>query len=375
MPHQVPPAPDEKVRLTSLDALRGFDMFWIIGGSGMMVALIKILGFPENWVEEFAKQMTHGKWDQYHFTDLIFPLFVFMSGVTVPYSILAKKSKGVPSRTLQLQIIRRTAIIVLIGVSFTAFRFRWEEIRFYQVLWIIGMAYGIGASINLHIRSWKYRIGIFFGILVTYHLAMQYIPYPGKGDTMTWGNNLAAWMDRNLIQTKLLGTTSDPEGSIRIFPAGALGLLGGLVGERIKSYQIPRLRCGIELFAAGLFCLLVGWLWSFSFPIIKVLWSPSYIVWSAGWSLLLLGLFYTLIDVWKMKWLGWVFLPIGMNAITIYAAQWYFPFHASRDFFFEGLASHFENPDMRNFILSAGLVIIEWLILYALYRKKIFLRV
>lgn len=365
----------KKTRLISLDALRGFDMFWIIGGSGMLVSLVKVLGFPENWINGLAMQMTHVKWDGFHFFDLIFPLFIFISGVAVPYSLLSQKAKGVPIKKLQYQIIKRSLIIVFIGVSFSLFKFQWEAIRLYQVLWLIGMSYMIGASITLHVESWKYRLVIFFGVLLIYHLIIFYLPYPGKGETITPGNNLAAWLDRNLIKTNLAVGVYDAEGTIRIFTAAMVSLLGGLTGQRIKSYKQPKFRCGIELFVAGLVCLFLGWSWSLSFPIIKGLWSPSYVLWSAGWSLLLLALFYTVMDVWKMKWIGWFFVPIGMNAITIYAAQWYFPLHGSRDFFFGGFANLFDNPATQQFILYSGLVIIQWLILYTLYRKKIFIRV
>ncbi|MCB0686307.1 MAG: DUF5009 domain-containing protein [Saprospiraceae bacterium] len=362
-------------RLSSLDALRGFDMFWIIGGSGLIISLVKLLGFPESWSDELANQMTHVPWEGFHFLDLIFPLFVFISGVTVPYSILSQKAKGVPVKILQYKIIRRSFLIVLIGLSFSLFKFQWEAIRLYQVLWLIGMSYLIGASITLHVESWKYRIIIFFGVLIIYQLALYYLPYPGKGPIITPENNLAAWLDRNFIKTNLYRKVYDPEGTIRVLTAGMLGMLGGLTGQRIKSYAVPTLRCGIELFIAGLVCLILGWIWSFTFPIIKDLWSPSFILWSAGWSFLLLALFYTIIDVWNWKWMGWFFVPIGMNAITVYAAKWYLPLTDSRDFFFKGFANLFEDPILQKFILSAGLICIQWVLLYALYKKRIFLRV
>jgi predicted acyltransferase len=364
-----------KTRLMSLDALRGFDLFWIIGGSGMVISLLKVLGVSENWVNSLAVQMTHVKWEGFHFFDLIFPLFVFISGVTVPFAVLSQKAKGVPIKQLQIRIIKRSLILVLIGVSFSLFKFQWDAIRLYQVLWLIGMSYMIGASINLHVESWKYRLVIFFGVLVSYHLLLFYLPYPGKGAAITPENNLAAWLDRNLIKTNLALGVYDAEGTIRIFTAGMLSLLGGLTGQRIKWYKQAKLRCGIELFIAGLICLLTAWLWSFSFPIIKGLWSPSFVLWSAGWSLLLLALFYTVIDVWKIRWIAWIFVPIGMNSIAIYTAQWYIPLRGSRDFFFKGFANLFDNPTIQQFILYSGLVLIQWFILYALYRKKIFIRV
>ncbi len=341
----------------------------------MVVALVDVLGLPDSWVKALAIQMTHVEWDGFRFYDLIFPLFVFISGVTVPYSILSQKAKGVPVKQLQITIIKRSAILVLIGLSYSFFKFETGALRLYTVLWMIGMSYLIGASLTLHVESWHHRLIIFFSVLILYHLAIFYLPYPGKAEAITPDNNLAAWLDRNLITTNLYRVVYDPEGTIRVLTGGMLGMLGGLFGQRIKSFKTPELQCGLELLVAGLASLLLGWIWSLSFPIIKDLWSPSFILWSAGWSLLLLSLFYTVIDVWGLKKVGWIFVPIGMNAITIYAAQWYFPFNASRDFFFKGFSNLFSNPATQQLVLWTGLVLIQWLILYWLYRKKIFIRI
>ncbi|MGB0992357.1 MAG: acyltransferase family protein [Akkermansiaceae bacterium] len=362
-------------RLASLDALRGFDMFWIIGGAGMVVALAKVLGFPQEFVEGLAKQMTHVKWDGFRFFDLIFPLFVFMTGLSVPYSILSKYDKGVSTLRLQLGIIKRSTILILLGLSFSVFKFQPEVIRLYTVLWLIGMSYLIGASITLHVESWKRRLVVFFVVLLAYHLAMFYLPFPGKEAGITPENNLAAWVDRNFIQTNLYRGVYDPEGSIRVITGGMLCMLGGLVGERVRWFGNANIRCSGELAGAGLTCLLLGWIWSFAFPMIKDLWSPSFVLWAAGLSLLLMCLFYTVIDVWKQRWIGWVFLPIGMNAIVIYVSQWYVPWHGIRDFFFRGYAKTLSEPAQQNLVMFGGLVMVQWLILFWLYRRKIFIRV
>lgn len=362
-------------RLVSLDALRGFDMFWIIGGAGAVVSFLGLIGLPDGFVDAIATQMTHVEWEGFRFFDLIFPLFVFISGVTVPYSVLSRREKGESVSKLQLGIIRRSAIIVFIGVTFSLFKFQWDAIRLYQVLWLIGMSYLIGSSLTLHVESWKTRLTIFFSVLVGYQLALYYMPYPGKGSAITPENNLAAWLDRNFIKTNLYREVYDPEGTIRVLTGGMLGALGAMAGQRIRHYGAANARCGLELAIAGLACLILGWLWSFTFPIIKDLWSPAFVIWAAGWSFLLLSVFYTVIDVWGHKWLGWFFVPIGMNAITIYAGERYLQTAGSRDFFFKGLASHFENPAAQQFILHGGLLLIHWLLLYALFRKKIFIRV
>lgn len=375
MPEEKPPEIVKAPRLVSLDALRGFDMFWILGGTPLVIALAKYFQLPEPWLEKLSVQMTHVAWEGFHFHDLIFPLFVFMSGVAVPYSIISKREKGTSATLLQWRIFRRSLVLVLIGLSFSVFKFQPDQIRLYTVLWLIGMSYLIGASITLHVKSWKARIVIFFVVLLAYHLAVLYMPFPGKEAEMTPNNNFAAWVDRNLIATNLYHGDYDPEGSIRVIPGGMLCLLGALVGERLRNLGKPGFRCGLEMIFGGLVCLALGWGWSFGFPIIKDLWSPSFIVWSSGWSLLLLASFYLVMDVWKQRWIGWVFLPIGMNAILIYASRQYVPWASIRDFFFHGYADTLDHPALQQVVLSGGLLLVQWLVLFWLYRKKQFISI
>jgi len=376
MSEEKPKKADEKPqRLTSLDALRGFDMFWIIGGSGLVLALANVFQIPSFWLKTLSVQLTHVQWEGFHFFDLIFPLFVFLSGVAVPYSIISKLDQGTAVSRLQWKIFCRSAVLILIGLSFTALRFQPDQIRLYTVLWLIGMSYFIGASITLHVESWKKRVIIFFAVLIAYHLAVMYLPFPGKGTQMTQSNNLVAWLDRNLIETNLYRLNYDPEGTIRVIPGGMLCLLGALAGEWLRGYGTARFRAGLELIAAGLVCLVLGWGWSHFFPIIKDLWSPSFILWSAGCSFLLLSVFYITMDVGKQRWVGWLFIPIGMNSILIYASQWYVPWGSIRDFFFRGFAGTQSDTDLQQLILLGGLVLVQWLVLFWLYRKKAFLSV
>lgn len=372
--------PDKKPeRLVSLDALRGFDMFWIIGGAGFFIALLKYLHFPESWIEVAQTHMEHVPWEGFHFFDLIFPMFVFISGVSICYSIESQRKKGTSISGIQLRILKRVAILILLGLSFSFFRFVDGNTRLYTVLWLIAMSYGIAASFYLHFPSWKKQLICIGATLVCYHLALEFMPYPGKGDGIIPENNLAAWLDRNLIETNLYRKVYDPEGTIRVIPAGMLCLLGCLAGQRIRFHSriqgTATIRSAAELAATGAVCWLLGWIWSFSLPVIKDLWTPSFILTAGAWSLLLLALFYLVIDVWKQRWIGWFFLPIGMNAITIYVAQRYFNFYHTRDFFAKGYANTIENPEAKMLLLTASLLGVQWLLLYFLYRKKIFIKV
>lgn len=371
------------VRLTSLDALRGFNMFWIIGGAGFILAMFQSLakwyGWDQSLVDEFAVQITHVSWEGFRFFDLIFPLFIFITGVAVPYSIGSRVDKSgrriATVAKIQVKIIWRAALLILIGLSFSFFQWVPENVRLYTVLWLIGMSYLIGATLALYVTNWKTRLIIIFTVLVAYHLAIFYLRYPGKGLEMTATNNLAAWVDRNWIPTSLYHGSWDPEGSIRVIPGGMLCLIGAMVGQRLRRFVKPSIKGTGILISGGLACLALGWGWSYLFPFIKSLWSPSFVFWAAGWSMLGLALFYTIMDVWRQVWVGWVFLPIGMNAILIYASQWYLPWEQIRDFFFKGYVNTLADKDVQDIILTGGLVLIQWLILWWLYRKKAFIRI
>jgi len=362
-------------RLTSLDALRGFDMFFIIGGGVFLVALLRILQLPNTFIELIEQQLTHVQWEGFNFYDLIFPLFVFLAGVSIPFAIIPSLDKGLTKSELQLKISKRTLILFLIGLSFSFFNFQENTLRIYTVLWLIAASYFIAATLTLHIKSWKTLLVLLVIVLVLYHLAIQYLPYPGKGSEITPSNNLAAWLDRILIKTNLYKQTYDPEGTIRVISSGMLCLLGSLAGRRIRFYKEACVQCTKELVAFGLIFLLGGWVWSFFFPIIKDIWSPSFILWSAGWSLLILALFYQIMHVAQQRWFGWIFVPIGVNSITIYAGQRYIDFEHTSNYFFSGVANLVNDIDSKLFILAFGLIFIKWMFLYSLQQKKIFIKV
>jgi len=362
-------------RLASLDALRGFDMFFIIGGGVFFVALLRVLQLPDTFIALVENQLTHVQWEGFNFYDLIFPLFVFLSGVSIPFAIIPSLAKGISKKELQLKICKRTIILFLIGLSFTLFKFQEDTVRIYTVLWLIAASYFIAATLTLHIKNWRTQLILVVVVLVLYHLAIQYLPYPGKGNEIIPSNNLAAWLDRALIETNLYKKTWDPEGTIRVISSGMLCLLGSLVGRRIRFYKEACIQCTKELITLALICLFCGWVWSFSFPIIKGLWSPSFVLLSAGWSLLLLALFYQVIDVSQQRWFGWFFIPIGVNSITIYAGQRYIDFTHTSNYFLSGVARLVNNTDLKLFIVAFGLIFIKWIFLYSLQQKKIFIKV
>lgn len=362
-------------RLKCLDALRGFDMFWIIGGTELILAILLYAGCDELFIKKIKEQFRHCGWEGFHFYDVIFPLFIFMSGITIPYSIFTRRSNGTGAKELQLKIIKRFCLLALIGLSFTLFTFDMNKIKIYNVLFLIAGSYLVGASICLHRPKLRSLLAWSFGILIAYHMIILYMPFPGKqGQDLLPGRTLACYIDQNLLQFTLHMGLFSAEGIIRIFPGGALCILGCITGMRIKSYPQARWRCALELCIGGLLLLFVGNLWGKSLPLIKALWTSSYVIYSCGWSLLLLSLFYVLVDLLKIKPISYLLAPIGMNAITIYAASHYFNFLPSSQFFFKGLAMQY-SKNTQIVILAFGFFFIQWVLLKWLQSNKIFLRV
>lgn len=371
--HNINESESKPQRLQSLDALRGFDMMWIIGGSVLLRAIAEWTGWP-GFIQIADTHTRHTPWAGMTAWDLIFPLFVFMSGITMPYAITGKLEKGMAKRDAWRKLFTRMLWLVGFGWSFSLFKFQAAEFKPYTVLGLIGVAYFIAGGIVIH-RNPRSQLLCAIGMLVGYWLAFIFIPVPGYGaGVITPTGNLGGYLDRNLIPGKLHMGIFDPEGTIRVIPAAAMALLGAATGNFLRSRKTPTLQNVFALAGAGIALILLGLLWNEVFPIIKPLWSSSYIVFSAGWSLLILAVFYLVIDVWRQSWIAFLFLPLGMNSITIYVAVHYFDFKYTAKYFFEGMGNLI-SPEAATTFVAAGVLLIEWLLLYFLYRKRIFLRV
>tara|TARA_R110000850_G_scaffold258835_11_gene385601 strand:- start:2585 stop:3631 length:1047 start_codon:yes stop_codon:yes gene_type:complete len=348
-------------------------MFWIIGGAGLLRAIAEWTG-SEPLIASVEANTRHTPWVGMTPWDLIFPLFVFMSGITMPYAISSKLEKGGSKKDAWKRLISRMAWLILIGFSFSMFKFDPAEFKPSTVLSLIGVSYLIAGAIVIH-RPVRAQLMWAVGILVGYWLAFYVIPVPMHGaGVVTPVGNIASFLDQNLTPGKMHMGIFDPEGTIRVLPAAAMALLGAVTGHYLRSNASPTMRNVGVLVVSGVLLVGLGLLWSLFFPIIKPLWSSSYIVFSAGWSLLLLAVFYLIIDVWQQRWFGFLFLPLGMNSITIYAAVHYVDFEYTAKFFFFGAGSLI-GPDTAKVFVAAGVLIIEWLLLYFLYRRRIFLKV
>ncbi len=375
LPSFAPPTASD--RLMSLDALRGFDMFIITGGKPLLLGLAALFA-NKHWfltrehVRQLTTQLTHPEWSGYSFYDLIFPLFIFLVGVALPFSLSKRIERGESKGRLYWRIVRRTVLLVLLGMICTnkLLLFDFTELRYVSVLEKIGLAYFCAAIITLH-TSVRGRVAWIIVILLGYWAALTYIPIPvyGAGQLGTPGATLTDYVDRAVTPGKLIHDNRDPEGPTSTIPAVATALIGVLAGQWLRESRRNGHVKAAALLMAGLVSLDLALLWNMWFPIQKNLWTSSFVLWTGGWSLLLLGLFYLLIDVWGWRKWAFFFVVIGMNAITIYALKEF-----GVDFGAVGQLLFGRAPVHKLVLLPLATIAVEWLFFYVLYRNRIFLR-
>lgn len=369
--------PKHSDRLRSLDALRGFDMLWIIGGGELAVALAKVTNW--SWLNWFAEQQEHVKWDGFHFEDLIFPLFMFISGVAISYAILGKLHKDGNRAPTARKIIRRGITLVLLGFVYNGiFQLRFIDegpFRFASVLGQIGLGYLFASLIVLYTRHYSFRLIWLGGILLGYAIIQNFIPVPGVGaGVLTPEGCINGYIDRALLPGKLYGGVFDPEGLLCIVSATGITLMGALAGEVLRNRKWTEYRKLLILSATGVGFILIALLLKPVYPVIKAAWTTTFNLLAGGISLLLLSLFYLIIDVWKYYRWSFFFTVIGMNSITIYIGSHIIDFsHVSK--FFTGGLSRISGEDWGNVIFWIGFLAAEWVFLLFLYRRRIFLRV
>jgi len=364
-------------RLVSLDALRGFDMLWIAGGESLMVALAALTGWPAlQWA---AGQMEHVAWEGFRFYDNIFPLFLFIAGISMPFSILKRKQRGEDMRKIYLHLFQRLFLLILLGLIYNGiFRLNFEHQRYASVLARIGIAWFFAAVIVLN-TSIRGQVLWFFGILLAYWAVMKLVPVPGFGaGILTPEGNLSAFIDQKFLPGRLCCYEfGDNEGILSTFPAICTALMGALTGHLLisKNNKLNGLKKALIILAAGVVSMAVAKLWSLNFPIIKNLWTSSFVLFAGGLSLLMFGTFYLIIDVWGFKKWTFPFVVIGMNSITIYLLNsGIIDFEQMGKYFFGGLANHFSEL-VQPVVLISGIILCMWTFLYILYRNKIFLKV
>ncbi len=359
-------------RLLSLDALRGFDMFWIMGGESIVHAAATLTAWaPLVWLEG---QMHHPKWNGFTLYDLIFPLFLFMAGVSMPFSFEKRIERGDTRGQLFRHVIIRGLLLVLIGMIYNGFlNFDWPKTRYPSVLGRIGLAYLFAGLIVLS-TGVRGRVLWLIGVLVGYWAALRFIPVPGYGaHDLAPGHTLTDFIDQTLLPGRLYVGTHDPEGLLGTVPAIGTALFGALTGEWLKSERSSGYQKAAGMFLAAAVCLALAWTWNIEFPINKNLWTSSFVLNCAGLSLMLMAIFYLVIDVWGFKRLAFPLIVIGSNSILIYVAPTFIDFNYATHFFFGGALA--KTGAYQALLFATAVVLVKWLLLYLLYKKRIFLRV
>jgi predicted acyltransferase len=371
------PAPKSDERLLSIDALRGFDMFWIVGGDALGRALGRWIGGETGRVAR--EQLSHVTWEGFRFYDLIFPLFLFLVGTVLPFSL--GKFQGQGRGAAYRRLARRTVLLFALGLLCNGvLQFHWDRLRVAGVLQRIALCYGIAALISLN-ASTRGLVVILSALLLGYWALLANVAAPGQspGDYSIAGN-LSGWVDRHYLPGRIMKAYygyGDNEGILSTIPAVGTTLLGVLAGHWLRSGRGPWTKVA-GLSAAGLSALAVGIAWGERFPIIKNLWTSSFVLVAGGLSLLLLALFYALIDVLRFRRWAFFFVVIGVNAITIYVVPRFLDFNHAADFFLGGtyrLAALYVSEDFQRVLKAVGFLAAEWLFLLFLYRRRIFLRV
>lgn len=412
-------------RLMSLDALRGFNMFFIMGGSALIIALCNFITtiqvkpetegipgavkticqkVPSGWPDLVVGQMKHVDWHGIAHHDMIFPIFLFLAGVSFPFSYAKQLAAGKSVAYMLYKIVKRAFLLVLLGVFLSNFNrtdssvFAFDNIRFASVLGHIGIAWMIAVIYFICSNFWT-RLSFSILVLLAYWLTLGMVPAPDANPdpafmkrspmekvqllvkpneqiqkNYSMEGSIVGYVDRSVLPGRLYKKIHDPEGLLSVIPAVITALLGMMTGACVRRDDISATNKLTKLLLGGLLLLGIGILWNYVFPINKNLWTSSFVCLVGGISVLAFALFYLIIDVWKFRCWAWPLMIIGVNSITIYVAQSIIGFRHIADFFmFEA------NRRMIDVVLpltgAAAYVLVCWLFLWILYRNKAFLKI
>ncbi|HUX94954.1 MAG TPA: DUF5009 domain-containing protein [Bacteroidales bacterium] len=364
-----------KGRLLSLDALRGFDMLWIIGGSGVISALAD--NTDAGWLQALAVQMTHVTWNGFHFYDLIFPLFMFISGIAIPFSVKSALSKNPSRNKLILRVFKRMIILIILGILYNGvFKDGFANARYASVLGQIGVAYFFASLIYIFSGSVKATLYWICGILAGVSVMQLFIPVPGVGaGVFTPEGSMNGYIDRLYLPGRLayFNGIFDALGILSVVSAIGITLMGIIAGKILQEKSLSEYRKTGILALIGIVLIPIAVLLSPIYPIIKVCWTTTYNLLAGGISFLLIALFYLIIDVWGYKKWSFFFRVIGMNSIFIYLFSRIVSVGNITAFFTGWIVKPM--GDAGSVVAVLFVIAAEWLLLWYMYRKSIFVKV
>jgi predicted acyltransferase len=358
-------------RVMAVDALRGFDMFWIVGGGELVKRILRLFADPVP--EPIMYQFKHVPWEGFAAWDLIMPLFLFIVGVSMPISYAKRLAAGQDRKSLYKHMLRRVLILWVLGMIAQGNLLSGDpmKLRLYSnTLQAIASGYAISTFAILSFGVMGQAITM-VGLMVIYWLLVKFVPVPGAtAGILDPKINLAMYIDETILGRFRDGTTYAWILSTLTF--GSTVLLGVMSGHILRADK-PKKTKALQLFGFGIACLALGLVWNIWFPIIKHLWTSSFVLFSGGLSILLLAVFYCILDVFQIRKWAFVFVVIGANAIVTYMFGEFFSASYLDKVIFGSAAAQL-SP-----VTSAGVAVLFFtlmcLALYTMYRKKIFIRI
>ncbi|MEC4727790.1 DUF5009 domain-containing protein [Shewanella sp. D64] len=369
-----------KRRLMSLDALRGFDMFWILGGEALFAGLLAWTSWQGwQWADT---QMHHSQWHGFTFYDLIFPLFIFLSGVALGLSPKRlDKLPMVKRMPLYKHALKRLLLLLFFGILYnhgwgTGASVAIDEVRYASVLGRIACAWFFAAMIVWH-TSIRTQVLVTVGILLGYGLLQLFAPFPGgTAGIFTPQGSINAYIDTHFLPgITYQNRPLDPEGLLSTIPAIANAMAGVFVGYFIvKEHAKGEWFKVIVMLLVGVLVFGSGWLLNIFIPVNKDLWTSSFVLVTTGWSIILLAIFYGVVDVLKWQKIAFPFVVIGCNAIIIYLASSLIDWKYTAQSLFGGVINAFPSS-AHSLAATIALLLVQWLLLFWMYKRGVFIKV
>jgi predicted acyltransferase len=339
--------------------------------------------------------MNHAWWNGLTATDLVFPTFVFVMGISAVFAIESRLARGATRGEIVRHTLQRAAILCVLGIIVNSFPFfELAHMRFYGVLQRIAICYLVAGLLYLWDRRWQSKVLVLAVCLIGYYILMRWVPVPGYGmpgrdiPFLDKDAQWVAYVDRNLHLGTLYEGTRDPEGLLSDIPALGTALLGVLTGIWLRTQKsLAEKARGLAIGAVTL--LILGFTWSIWFPLNKKLWTSSYVLAAAGISMSILTLFFFIIEVknWRGKWIH-PFLVFGSNSILAYMFSeligtfvGLFPFndngHRTNLFAWVWVhaINHIPDPGWASFVYAFSYMLVTFIPVWICYRKKIFLKI
>ena len=364
-PSSAPPSQ----RLLSLDALRGFTMFWLIGGREFAIAAAACVSAP--LADTVETQLTHPHWRGFVAWDTIMPMFLFMVGTSMPFALGKRLLQGESTGAIYWRIVRRVIVLWVLGmIAQGLLKNDLSDMElFSNALQAIAVGYFVTAIALLNLPLVG-QIGLFFALVVGYWMLLALVPFAGHpAGTLEQTLNLPRYVDELVLGR--FRRDHDFTWIVTSLGFSATVLLGVLAGRLLRG-RLPAKQKLFHLAALGIVFSAAGWLWSYSLPLNRHIWTSSTILWTGGLSFLILALFYGVIDVLGIKRWAFFFTVIGANALLAYVFDEVFG-RTMSDTLVSHFASQFPSP-YNELICAAGEIAVLWLILWYLYRNRSFFR-